>query len=58
MVIEAPTACGCCGSSRIVKLGEDVTQTLGGVSRDDRLHSAVDGRSGLRRPGLRTIPAI
>lgn len=28
VVIEAPTACGCCGGSRLRKLGEDVTQTL------------------------------
>lgn len=28
VVIEAPTACACCGGSRLRKLGEDVTQTL------------------------------
>ncbi|ETX13190.1 hypothetical protein OCH239_12775 [Roseivivax halodurans JCM 10272] len=33
VVIEAPTACSCCGSDRIVKLGEDVTETLEVIPR-------------------------
>ena len=33
VVIEAPTACGCCGSGRIVKLGEDITETLEVIPR-------------------------
>ncbi len=33
VVIEAPSACGCCGSGRIVKLGEDVTETLEVIPR-------------------------
>jgi transposase len=28
VVIDAPTACECCGSARLRKLGEDVTRTL------------------------------
>ncbi len=28
VVVEAPTSCTCCGSDRIVKMGEDVTETL------------------------------
>ena len=28
IVIAAPSACTCCGSARIVKMGEDVTETL------------------------------
>jgi hypothetical protein len=28
VVIDPPTACECCGGSRLRKLGEDVTQTL------------------------------
>jgi len=28
VVIEAPTACACCGGQRLRKLGEDVTRTL------------------------------
>ena len=33
VVIEAPTTCTCCGSSRIVKMGEDITETLEVVAR-------------------------
>jgi transposase len=33
VVIEAPTACACCGSARIVKMGEDVTDTLEVIPR-------------------------
>ena len=28
VVVEAPTSCTCCGSGRIVKMGEDITETL------------------------------
>ncbi|MDO6725302.1 IS66 family transposase, partial [Celeribacter halophilus] len=31
VVVEAPTACTCCGSDRIVKMGEDITETLEGL---------------------------
>ena len=33
VVIEAPCACAACGSGRIVKLGEDVTETLEVIPR-------------------------
>jgi len=33
VVIEAPSACTCCGSARIVKMGEDVTETLEVIPR-------------------------
>lgn len=33
IVIEAPTACACCGGSRLSKLGEDVTETLEEIPR-------------------------
>jgi len=33
VVVPAPCACGACGSSRIVKMGEDVTETLEVVPR-------------------------
>jgi hypothetical protein len=36
VVIEAPATCGCCGSGRIVKLGEDVTETLEVIPRSGR----------------------
>jgi len=33
VVIEAPTACACCGGLRLAKIGEDVTRTLEEVPR-------------------------
>jgi transposase len=33
IVIEAPSACACCGGSRLSKLGEDVTETLEEIPR-------------------------
>src|ERR1700724_2707184 len=33
VVIPAPANCACCGSDRLSKLGEDITETLGGVPR-------------------------
>jgi transposase len=33
VVEPAPTACACCGGSRLVKLGEDITETLESIPR-------------------------
>ena len=33
IIVPGPTACACCGSSRLSKLGEDVTETLEVVPR-------------------------
>src|SRR5215831_16381593 len=33
IIVPAPTACTCCGSTRLAKLGEDVTETLESVPR-------------------------
>ena len=33
VVIEAPTACACCGGLRLAKIGEDVTRTLEEIPR-------------------------
>ena len=33
VIVPGPTACACCGSSRLAKLGEDVTETLEVVPR-------------------------
>jgi transposase len=41
VVIEAPTSCGCCGSGRIVQLGEDVTETLEVVPRQWKVIQTV-----------------
>lgn len=32
-VVEAPSACTCCGSERILKMGEDITETLEVIPR-------------------------
>lgn len=33
VIVPAPTQCACCGSSRLAKLGEDVTETLEAIPR-------------------------
>ena len=33
VVIDAPKTCGCCGSARLAKLGEDITETLEVIPR-------------------------
>lgn len=32
-MVAAPTQCACCGSARLAKLGEDITETLEGIPR-------------------------
>lgn len=41
VVIEAPTTCSCCGSDRIVKMGEDVTETLEVIPRQWKVIQTV-----------------
>ena len=41
VVIDPPTACACCGGSRLSKLGEDVTRTLEAVPRRYKLIETV-----------------
>ena len=41
VVIEAPTACDCCGGARLRKLGEDVTQTLEVIPRSWKVIETV-----------------
>src|SRR6516225_8150915 len=41
VVIDGPTACECCGSSRLRKLGEDVTRTLEAVPRQWKVIETV-----------------
>jgi transposase len=41
VVIEAPTTCACCGSGRIAKLGEDVTETLEVIPRQWKVIQTV-----------------
>src|SRR5215471_341087 len=41
VVVPGPTTCGCCGSSRLAKLGEDVTETLETVPRQWKVVQTV-----------------
>ncbi|MDZ4089022.1 MAG: IS66 family transposase [Tabrizicola sp.] len=41
VVIEAPSACTCCGSARIVKMGEDVTESLEVIPRQWKVIQTV-----------------
>lgn len=41
VVIAAPTACSCCGSDRIVKMSEDITETLEVIPRQWKVIQTV-----------------
>jgi transposase len=41
VVVEAPTNCTCCGSDRIVKMGEDITETLEIIPRQWKVIQTV-----------------
>src|SRR5476651_2495836 len=41
VVIKAPTACTCCGGTRLRKLGEDVTRTLESIPRQWKVMETV-----------------
>ncbi len=41
VVIPGPTSCACCGGARLVKLGEDVTETLESVPRQWKVVQTV-----------------
>jgi transposase len=41
VVVEAPTNCSCCGSDRIVKMGEDITETLEVIPRQWKVIQTV-----------------
>lgn len=41
VVVEAPISCTCCGSERIVKMGEDITETLEVVPRQWKVIQTV-----------------
>jgi len=41
VVIAAPTSCACCGSDRIVKMGEDITETLEVIPRQWKVIQTV-----------------
>ena len=48
VVIEAPCVCGACGSGRIVKLGEDITETIEVVPRSWKVIQTVRERFACR----------
>ncbi len=41
VVVEAPVNCTCCGSDRIVKMGEDITETLEVILRQWKVIQTV-----------------
>jgi len=41
VVIEVPAACTCCGSDRLVKMGEDITETLEVIPRQWKVIQTV-----------------
>lgn len=41
VVVKAPTSCTCCGSARIVKMGEDITETLEVIPRQWKVVQTV-----------------
>ena len=41
VVVEAPTSCTCCGSDRILKMGEDITVTLEVIPRQWKVIQTV-----------------
>ena len=41
VVVEAPTSCTCCGSDRIIKMGEDITETLEVIPRQWKVIQTV-----------------
>ena len=54
VVVETPVACICCGSDRIVKMGEDVTETLEVILRQWKVIQTVRERSSLAGPARRS----
>jgi transposase len=49
VIVPGPTSCACCGSTRLAKLGEDVTETLEVVPRQWKVvqHVRESSRAGL-----------
>jgi transposase len=48
-VIAAPQSCPCCGSTKLSKIGEDVTETLEVVPRQGKLIQTVRERFSCRQ---------
>ena len=57
VVVEAPTNCTCCGSDGIVKMGEDITETLEVIPRQWKVIQTVREKvPGLRPFTPQTVP--
>jgi transposase len=56
VVIDPPTACTCCGGSRLSKLGEDVTETLEEIPRRFKLIETVREKFSCRDCGKVSQP--
>ena len=52
VVVAAPTSCTCCGSQRLSKVGEEVTETLEVIPRRWKVIQTMRGSSSTRRPAL------
>ena len=57
VVIEAPTSCSCCGSDRIVKMGEDITETLEVIPRQWKVIQTVREKFTCRTCESEGLPA-
>ncbi len=59
VVVAAPTSCACCGSDRLSKLGEDVTETLEIIPRQWKVVQTVRERFACRVcEGITQPPAL
>ena len=57
VVVEAPSTCACCGSDRIAKMGEDISETLEVVPRQWKVIQTVREKfPGLRPFTPQTVP--
>jgi transposase len=50
VVIAAPSSCPCCGSARLAKLGEDITETLEVIPRQWKVIQTVREKFGQHQP--------
>ena len=48
VIVEAPTSCPCCGSTKLSKLGEDITETLEVIPRQWKVIQTVRERFSCR----------
>ncbi len=56
VVVPAQTSCGCCGSERLSKIGEDVTVTLEVIPRQWKVIQTIREKFTCREPDSRAGP--